>query len=391
MTGPQPIRKIARAAATEYSSASAAAVDLHRAVDQSSSAQVNSAELLQRWLGTARVQRRALTSLSDEIKITSDDVETNVTDLSQCFQGMAASAREQAVRFQELATAVQTVQVEDQTIPLTEITEDLGKTLTDLIEKIVNLSARGINMVYSLDDVLTELKSVEGSINEIDRINRQTNLLALNAKIEAARAGEAGLGFAVVADEVRELARSVDSLSGNIHRQIDSISSGLEKSYDLLQEIATVDMSDENLKANARIKTVMQCLLRQNERFVGIIQSSAKNSEQTASDIARAVVRMQFQDRAAQRLDNVCAVLDILSRSLGAIFDTARERGIDEPDDDANREWYQNLIGQLTLGEMRKRFIERALDIGDHTEGRAEVYDTVSSNAEAASEGGELF
>jgi methyl-accepting chemotaxis protein len=314
------------------------------------------ADFLKRWLGLSAMQRRALDALIGEIGIASGDVEANVQGLSKRLQNIAGTAREQASAVQELVTSIQTVKLDSEVIPLSEVAVSLGDTLSGLVGKIAMLSSRGASMSTSLDGVLVELKSVEISVAQIDQINKQTNLLALNAKIEAARAGEAGRGFSVVADEVRELAKSVNELSALIRGQIGSIARGLHTSHDLLQDIAAVDRSDESVEANARINAIMRCMVDQNARYAVVLEQTAQTTEQINRDVSAAVVGMQFQDLAKQRLENVTGALasvaaaagDLHAQSMQAISGAATENHRDH-------EWVERMLSQCTLSEVRNR------------------------------------
>jgi methyl-accepting chemotaxis protein len=315
---------------------------------------------LEQWLGLSSVQRRALDALIRELDIVSGDVETNVGQLSQRFQGIVATTRQQAGTVEDLVTAIQAVELDGRVVPLSQVAANLGDTLSELIGKITNMSSRGHAMVSALDGVMGELGSVEASIGQIDRINHQTNLLALNAKIEAARAGEAGRGFSVVAEEVRELAKAVNSLSLIIRGQIASISDGLVKSHAMLQEIAAIDMSEENLHANGHVKMVMRCLVEQNAKFAAVLQQTAATTDKITKEVSAAIVGMQFQDLTAQRLDNVKGVLAGLADGLGSLQEKS-ESCASHVDTDAAQQSIERLFARCTLSEMRSRLSERVL------------------------------
>nr|WP_313901783.1 methyl-accepting chemotaxis protein [Methylobacterium sp. J-088] len=203
---------------------------------------------------------------------------------------------------------------------------------------------------------------MDGSVAEIEKINRQTNLLALNAKIEAARAGEAGRAFAVVADEVRGLAGSINALSGVIKRQIGSIATGLHDSHTLLRDIATIDMSEESRSADARVRLVMDALVGQNMRFAEVLSQTVRTTEAIAEDVSGAIVAMQFQDLAKQRLQNLQILLGATEARVRQLSDET-DATVGAPGIDADEPtWIAAAIARCTLGEVRDRMSQRLLD-----------------------------
>lgn len=326
---------------------------------------VSAAAFLTQWLNLSATQQVALKALVGEIASASEHAETNVQAISSRFQHIVATTNEQATTVHDLVSSIQAVALDGREVPLTEVAAGLGRTLSDLLGRIAEFSARGGAMAGALDGVLVELKSVETSIAAIDKINRQTNLLALNAKIEAARAGDAGRGFAVVADEVRELAKSVDSLSSVIRGQVGSISQGLHKSHDMLQEIAEVDMTAENRAANDQVTTVMQSLVDQNARFAGVLRQNVTTTQQISTDVSAAIVAMQFQDLTNQRLQNVNGVLAILLTELEDL--TRRSDMVATEPSGLDRELAERMIASCTLSEFRNRLSMKILGHGAAT------------------------
>lgn len=313
-------------------------------------------DFLRRWLGLSGAQSRMLQALVGEVETVSGDMQASVLEICDRLECIVATTREQTKTVHELVTSIQGVDVEGEIIHLPHLAENLGDTLAQLTQKISNISSRGVSMSYALDGVLQDLSSVEGSVAGIDRINKRTSLLALNAKIEAARAGEAGRGFSVVADEVRELANAVNQLAVVIKRQIKTIGAGLRNTHGLLREVATVDMSEENLNAVLRIKTVMRCLVEQNAHYADILKQTAAATGKIAGDVSAVIMSTQFEDRAKQYLDNVCKALG----AVGSVIDDLRLASpvilANEAASDAEgHAWAESVIARCTLFEMRRR------------------------------------
>ncbi|WP_417688306.1 methyl-accepting chemotaxis protein [Roseibium sp.] len=275
-------------------------------------------------LGDLRsVQNDTLQFLIREINSVSDYVESHATSLTTRFREMSEASREQSKVVEAMAFDVQHVAVDDAHVPIGDLAKDLSDTMEDFFKKVIFLSSRGVKMSYTLDDIFKVLENMQLSINEIERINKQTHLLALNAKIEAARAGEAGKGFAVVADEVRQLANSVNGLSSSLREQTSQVTAGLDGGYAIIKEIATVDMSEDNIAAHDRLKMMTKGFVTQSSQLASSLTRSAAASQKMEQEIGSSIVELQFQDRAKQRLEAVCdAVMKMLAVSGSNLPDT---------------------------------------------------------------------
>ncbi len=298
---------------------------------------------------------QVIETLSGELVLTSDDIETHVRELSGKFQNMASAARAQTQTVEGLMSSVQKIELDGESIPLADLSAGLSQTLTDLVDKINQLTARGSAMSLALADVQAEIKSMQASITQIERINKQTKLLSLNAKIEAARAGAAGRGFAVVATEIGDLAGAVNTLSDTVKKQILTVSDGVLRSGSLLREISSIEMSEENVNAQTRIKAMMGCLVDRNAAVAEALHKTAVSSQEMEQAVSGAIVGMQFQDRVMQQLQNVNGALAIIGRaatSLAAQSPGTPVASASEVVDAILRE----VAGALSLGAMRDRF-----------------------------------
>ena len=314
-------------------------------------------QIEQELISFAMAQSKANEALMGELSHTSQDVERSVHGLVDRFQAMAATARDQTATVQSLMSSVQTIEMNGETVPLSELARSIGDVVSLLVEKIIHLSSRSVALVYALDDVQVEIKSMQASVAQIDKINKQTNLLSLNAKIEAARAGAAGRGFAVVATEVGELARAVNNLSDTVKRQMASVSDGVRRGDNLLREISAIDMSEENLKAQGRIKFMIDRLLSQNSAIAEALRKTATTSQQMEQAVSGAIVDMQFQDRVMQHIQNVNGALAVMSRAGGLLAARSLAEFEVLPLASSETALLQEISDQFTLSELRERFI----------------------------------
>jgi len=267
-------------------------------------------------LGLNDVQSKILDVIMSEVGEVRSDIERNFEALTRNFTEMAVISQNQTQTVSELADQAQTIRIDQQEVTVNEVAETLEHALGEFIEKIIFMSSRSVNMVYTLNDVIDEIKNVEKTIRTIETINAQTNILAINAKIEAAHAGEAGAGFSVVADEVRELAKNISTMSNDLKSRLSKISDGLNSGYELLKEIAEVDTSGQNLSVHKNISNITRAMIDQSVSVKTILDHSAEASQKISEQLHDSIIRMQFQDHATQRLDSSVKAMSTIVNAL---------------------------------------------------------------------------
>ncbi len=149
-----------------------------------------------------------------------EQLSKNINILSTNAETLSSSAQQQASSLEETATAISEI-----TTNVNSNNKNVNKMNT-LANELTNSATKGnslaIKTVTSMDDINSQVSSINDAITIIDHIAFQTNILSLNAAVEAATAGEAGKGFAVVAQEVRNLASRSAEAAKEIKKLVEN-------------------------------------------------------------------------------------------------------------------------------------------------------------------------
>ncbi|MFK2821413.1 methyl-accepting chemotaxis protein [Arcobacter sp. YIC-80] len=192
----------------------------------------------------------------------SDVLLKNVDTLNISSNEAAASLEQTAAALEEITSNISLT-----TQKITRM-NDLTSSVTQSANKGENLA---LKTTTAMDDINTQVDSINEAITVIDQIAFQTNILSLNAAVEAATAGEAGKGFAVVAQEVRNLA----ARSAEAAKEIKDL---VEKATLKANEGKTIahDMQEGYVQLKSNINETIELISdvsnASNEQQTGIVQ-----------------------------------------------------------------------------------------------------------------------
>ncbi|MCX6596083.1 MAG: methyl-accepting chemotaxis protein [Acidobacteria bacterium] len=255
----------------------------------------------------------------------------SVTQVGDIANRLAATASDTRTTSEALAAAASSQSASlERTSSSSEEISAITRQNADASQSAVNLTLRVSRQILdtsrTLDDMMTCMKQITTSSNQIskvikaiDEIAFQTNILALNAAIEAARAGEAGMGFAVVADEVRNLAhRSAEAARETTTMIEDSISkarSGSEKMDAVSKEFGGIKV--DATQVEKLLQSMSEALRQQSQGIAEVASAVAQMGSVTQQTTYHADSGARTSSELAHESEELTEMVDSLRDVIG--------------------------------------------------------------------------
>jgi methyl-accepting chemotaxis protein len=258
----------------------------------------------------------AITSMLVENKHNGETLQKGSNQLLKNVDELNRASNDAAARLEETAAAVE--EITSNIIQSTQNVAQMAKYANELNGSALSGEKLAKQTVNSMEEINTQVNSINEAITVIDQIAFQTNILSLNAAVEAATAGEAGRGFAVVAAEVRNLAsRSAEAaneikaivanatLKSNQGKDIademiegyTNLSKNINSTLSLIKDVS--NGANEQRTAMEQISDAINSLDKQTQINANIANQTNDIASETsvlANNVVNAVNEKQFRE-----------------------------------------------------------------------------------------------
>jgi methyl-accepting chemotaxis protein len=320
-------------------------------------------------LNNARNQYQNLSNefnvISDKVSVMQTIVADAVSGLSSSFHTLSNESNQQEQLVQEIISELHDTSGDENHRGFIDETREV---LEYFVDNITEVSRGSMAMVYTVDDIETQMDAVNQLLAEISTIADQTNLLALNAAIEAARAGEAGRGFAVVAGEVRTLSQNSNNLNDKIKGVVGQSKTNIAKAKAMVAEIAGKDMSVA-MQHKGRVNEMLGLMKEKNAYVDAKLRDASEIAQRIDQGVNIAVRSLQFEDIARQQCEQLNFHIGLVDELVTLTRDKIAAIQTDDMDVEVTAETIEQVIADFN--QQIREVTEKAVTMHSRTESQS--------------------
>ena len=246
--------------------------------------------------------------LRDQLTEARSQMESAVVEICRNFRTMAERATKSVATMSDVLG-------EDKSDGVAGVLQASRTTIENLLERMRQTDEALLHTVTRMEQVEASMRAIMGSLAEVGRIAFVNKLLALNAKIEAVHVGAEGSGFAVVAGEISAQAERSTEIVEKMERTVKDLSTSILAASSALREQAASDMQHLAV-SEMEVRTAIDQMLNSHQEISRVLGDSRESSRRLASEIAQAVMGLQFQDRLGQQISHVVEALESMESAL---------------------------------------------------------------------------
>ena len=218
----------------------------------------------------------------------SDILLINVDKLNLSSNEAAASLEETAAALEQITSNIRNN---------TQNIAKMAKYSSEVTSSASNGEKLANQTTVAMEEINTQVKSINEAISVIDQIAFQTNILSLNAAVEAATAGEAGKGFAVVAQEVRNLANRSAEAAKEIKNIVENATQKANQGKEISNHMIN-GYKELNQNIQETINLISDIEMSSKEQLMGIEQINSAINQLDQQTQQNAQIASQTQDIA---------------------------------------------------------------------------------------------
>lgn len=266
-------------------------------------------------------------------------VERSVVGVCEDFQTISDKSRESVSR---ASRCLDLSSQEGQGVR--SLTDSARMTISRLLGQTQEAHSRLMDTAGKVEAFEQQVRQIEEIVRKVDRVSASIKILSLNARIEAARAGAAGKAFAVVASETGKVATDAAEMNQSIQDVTQRLSREVHAIASEIRDQVAVGRSEVEA-AREEVGATLGQLADASDGLRQAVEAAAKDAEDVARMIGRAVMALQFQDNVSQRVAHAVAILQDVQAELADTIhpeNASREIGA---------EWESRIKSRFTMAE----------------------------------------